>query len=67
MKSEIRFEISLSSTTVNILDVTVINKNGTLETTLYSKPTDAQLYLNSSSSNPSHVVKNIPKGQFIRI
>ena len=39
----------------------------TLETMLYSKPTDAPMYLNTSSNHPKHVIKNIPKGQFIRI
>ena len=27
----------------------------------------SHLYLNSKSSHPRHVIKNIPKGQFVRV
>ena len=40
---------------------------GKLSTTVYSKPTDSHLYLNTNSNHPSHVVKNIPKSQFMRL
>ena len=40
---------------------------GKLTTTVYSKPTDSHLYLNTKSNHPSHVVKNIPKSQFMRL
>jgi len=63
----IDFEVNISTSSVNFLDVTVVNRNGNLETTLYTKPTDAHLYLNANSCHPPHVVKNIPKGLFIRI
>ena len=42
-------------------------KANNLKTTLYSKPTDSHLYLNHTSNHPKHVLKNLPKGQFIRI
>ena len=42
-------------------------KGKSLETSLFSKPTDAHMYLNTSSNHPKHVIKNIPRGQFIRI
>ena len=67
MKSVIKFEINKSDEKVNFLDVTVGIKNGSLCTSLFSKPTDAHLYLNYSSNHPKHVLKNIPKGQFVRI
>ena len=67
MKSSIKFESNISRTEVNFLDVKVRLNNGILETDLYTKPTDAFLYLNSSSNHPKHVKSNIPKGQFIRI
>ena len=38
-----------------------------ISTSLYLKPTDAHLYLNAKSCHPRHVIKNLPKGQFIRI
>ena len=67
MKSEIRFEVNQSEKEVNFLDVSVTMENGQLRTSLFSKPTDAHLYLNYSSSHPRHVLRNIPKGQFIRV
>ena len=67
MKSKIKFEIHLSTNEVHFLDVAVSLNHGKLRTILFTKPTDSQFYLNTSSCHPSHVVKNIPKGQFIRL
>lgn len=67
MKSKMKFEVSMSQESVNFLDVTVSLRDGKLETSLYSKPTDAHLYLNAKSFHPSHVIKNIAKGLLIRI
>ena len=67
MKSDIRFEVNKSTSQVEFLDVKVILNDGSLKTDLYTKPTDAFLYLNKTSDHPSHVTRNIPKGQFIRI
>lgn len=67
MKSTIKFEVNKSTAAVNFLDVTVSLKDQKLQSNLYSKPTDAFLYLNKASSHPRHVTNNIPKGQFIRI
>ena len=67
MKSNIRYESNASSESVNFLDVQVKLVENSLVTNLYSKPTDAHLYLNANSSHPSHVIRNIPKGQFIRV
>ena len=67
MKSVIKFEVNISEHSVNFLDVTISLKDGKLITSLYTKPTNAHLYLNWNSSHPQHVLKNIPKGQFIRI
>ena len=67
MKSKIKFEIHLSTNEVHFLDVTVCLNHGKLRTTLFTKPTDSHFYLTTSSCHPSHIVKNIPKGQFIRL
>lgn len=67
MKSDIRFEVNKSTSKVEFLDVKVILENGSLKTDLYTKPADAFLYLNKESDHPTHITKNIPKGQFIRI
>ena len=67
MKSNIRFETNFSTESVNFLDVTVSIQREQIRTSLYTKPTDAHLYLNAKSCHPKHVVKNLPKGQFIRV
>ena len=67
MKSKMKFEVNQSESEVNFLDVCVQMKDGKISTSLYTKPTDSHLYLHSSSSHPSHVIKNIPKGQFLRL
>ena len=67
MKSKIKFEVSQSTEQVNFLDLRVILKGTSLETSLFSKATDAHMYLNTTSNHPKHVIKNIPRGQFIRI
>ena len=65
MKFKIKFEIHLSINEVHFLDVTISLKHGKLIATLFNKPTDSHFYLNTSSCHPSHILKNIPKGQFI--
>ena len=67
MKSKIKFETNMSTDSVNFLDVKVTITGNTLKTSLYNKPTDAHLYLNAKSCHPQYVIKNIPKGQFIRV
>ena len=67
MKSLPDYDVFYSQDTVNFLDCTVRIKNGEFETELYTKETDAHLYLLSSSCHPKHTIKAIPKGQFIRI
>ena len=64
LKSKIKFEINLSTNEVHFLDVTVSLKQGKLRKILFTKLTDSHFYINTSSCHPSHVPKNIPKGQF---
>ena len=67
MKSKIKFQSCISKDSVNFLDVTVRISKNRIVTSVYSKPTDAHLYLHKKSCHPHHVIKNIPKGQFIRV
>ena len=67
MKSKIKFETNYSRESVNFLDVNIKLLNGKISTSVYSKPTDSHLYLNKKSCHPTHVIENLPKGQFIRI
>ena len=67
MKSDIKFEVQISDKKINFLDTTITLENGTLKTELYNKAINTNMYLDSSSCHPPHIIKNIPKGQFIRI
>ena len=67
MKSDIQFTFDQSTEQVNFLDVCVKLNQGDIMTTVYSKPTDSHLYLNSNSNHPRHVIRNIPKSQFLRL
>ena len=67
MKSKIKFETNFSTESVNFLDVNVSMAENSIKTSLYTKQTDAHLYLNAKSSHPRHIIKNLPKGQFIRV
>ena len=66
MKSKIKFEIHLSTIEVHLLNVTVSLKHGKLKTTLFTKPTGSHFSFNSFC-HPSHILKYIPKGHFIRL
>ena len=67
LKSKIKFTVNHSTSEVNFLDVCVRLKDGNICTTTYSKPTDSHLYLNTQSNHPSHIIRNIPKSQFLRL
>ena len=67
MKSAIKFEISQPTKTINFLDVCITLNQQTLSTTVFSKPTDAHIYLNPKSCHPAHMIRNIPKSQFLRL
>ena len=54
--------------TVSFLDVKVpIEKDGSLATSLFSKPSATFHYLSAKSNHPPHTIKALPKSQFIRI
>ena len=64
----IKFTSTISETSVNFLDVTVIkDKNGHLHTDLYTKPTDAHLYLHYTSFHPKHQKRSLPYSQALRL
>ena len=53
---------------VTFLDLTIsINKDLTLDTNLYVKPTHTSSLLPYNSNHPSHITKNIPKSLICRI
>ena len=67
LHNSIKFDCKYSKKEINILDTTVtIEKNGTLNTKLYQKPTDRNAYLHLNSYYPVKQKENIPFGQFLR-
>ena len=65
MKTNLKFTFEMGKS-VPFLD-TLVSVNGEgLKTTLYSKPTDAHLYLRKSSCHPPSCTKGIVKGELLR-
>ena len=66
MKTDLKFTFETGKS-VPFLD-TLVSLNGErLKTTLYSKPTDAHLYLRKSSCHPPSCTKGIVKGELLRV
>ena len=65
----IKFEADISDTEVHFLDVTVKidHSQGIINTTLYTKPTDAHNYINYESCHQKSCRNGIPYGQFLRL
>ena len=64
----IKFTLEVSCLKINFLDITITNeKDGTVSTNLYCKPTDSHNYLLYSSEHPRHLLNGIPYSQFVRI
>ena len=63
-----KFEAETSRTEVHFLDVTVrLDPQGSISTTLYTKPTDSHNYVNYKSCHPKSCRNGIPYGQFLRL
>ena len=67
MKSDIQFKDVRSKQAVTFLDTMISIEGNKLITNLYTKPTAAYDYLQRSSYHPQHLIRAIPKGQFMRI
>ncbi len=64
----IKFSSEYSSEGVPFLDTWVhLDKDGNLNTKVYTKPTDSHNYLHYTSAHPRKCIDAIPYGQFIRI
>ena len=60
MSSNIKFSYSYSPSTVSFLDLRVtIEKDGSLTTSLFSKPSATFQYLSAKSNHPPHTIKAI--------
>ena len=63
----IKFDCKYSKRSVNFLDTTLtLERNGSIGTSLYRKPTDRNAYLHYNSYHPLKQKENIPFGQFLR-
>ena len=66
--NSIKFTYETSRERVNFLDTWIqVNKEGKIDTDLYTKPTDSNNYLHYTSAHPTHNKKGIPYGQFLRL
>ena len=64
----IKLTYDISDSKVTFLDTEVhISPDGTIETRLYSKPTDSHSYLHPKSCHPSHTTRSIPYSQALRL
>jgi hypothetical protein len=64
----IKFTSETSKDKVSFLDTNVhITPNGTLYTSLYTKPTDSHNYLRYDSAHPGHCKSILPNSQFLRL
>ena len=64
----IKFEHNISNSNISFLDMLIYkDKNNTLQTTLYRKPTDQQSYLHAHSDHPKSLKRSIPYSQALRI
>ena len=67
LHSTIKFTCSHSPSNVPFLDVMVSVKDGSIETDLYTKPTDKHQYLLVSSCHPQHTKRAIPFSLALRL
>ena len=64
----IKFEHNTSHSRIKFLDTLIYtDKNNTLQTTLYRKPTDQQSYPHAHSDNPKSLKRSIRYSQALRI
>ena len=66
--TSIKLEAETSRDEVHFLDVTIkLQPDGTISTTLYTKPTDSHNYVNYRSCHLKSCKNGIPYGQFLRL
>ena len=63
----IKLKANYSNDCLEFLDLKIMIRNGKLETELYTKPTNLQLYLDFTSNHPSHCKSGLVYGQALRI
>ncbi len=65
---DIKFTCEHSDKEIAFLDTVIhIETDGTLWTSLYSKPTDSHNYMHYDSAHPMHIKRSLPYSQFLRV
>ena len=59
--------MEVGGSSLSFLDLFITIEEGRLETLVYSKPTDAHLYLNGNSRHPRSQILSIAKGVALRL
>ena len=67
MPGVIKFTHEFSKEKVDFLDLEILIENGKLETNLFIKPTNLQLYLDYFSNHPEHCKVGLVYSQALRI
>ena len=67
MPGIIKFKFEYSNTSIEFLDLTIRIENGRLETDLFVKPTNLQLFLDYFSNHPQHCKEGIVYSQALRV
>ena len=67
MPGVVKFKFEYSSEVVEFLDLQIFVENGKLETNLYIKPSNLQLYLDFFSNHPEPCKQGVVYGQALRI
>ena len=67
MPGVIQLKCNFSEDTLEFLDLKIMIKNGRLETELFVKPTNLQLFLDYNSNHPTHCKNAIIYCQALRI
>ena len=63
----LQFTMDVGGRSLHFLNLLISIVNNRMETTVYSKPTDAHLYLNANSSHPKSQILGIAKGVALRL
>ena len=64
---DLQFTMDIGGKCLNFLDLSITISDNCLVTLVYSKPTDAHLYLNAKSCHPKSQILGIARGEALRI
>ena len=62
----IKFTVEKSTSQISFLDTAITVREGMIETSVYSKPTDRHTYLDYTSYHPRHIKESVVFSQFLR-